>query len=111
MRVEGRVTRPLDLFLSDNLASVQQSIPDGLNRRLELAYTTFHTALATDDPEVKYILFVTAIEALIADQDKPKDVLAALKILKQYAEESGNFSADVLKRLKDISGEQRRIDQ
>ncbi|OHU20983.1 hypothetical protein BKG76_09660 [Mycobacteroides franklinii] len=59
-------------------------MPDGLNRQLELAYTTFHMALATTNLEIKYILFVTAIEALIADTKPEKDdktLVAALKNL------------------------------
>jgi hypothetical protein len=102
MRAEGRVTRPLDLFLSDDLPSAHELIPSGLNRRLELAYTTVHTALATENPEVKYILLVTAVEALIDDdQLKPEAIVTALAVLQEYIEQSGQFDQvrDELKRL------------
>lgn len=77
----GKVTRPIDLFVSD-VSTARQLIPNGLNPRVELAYTAFHAASAVDNPEVRYILLVTAIEALIPD-DKPekqdKELVAALR--------------------------------
>jgi hypothetical protein len=92
MRAEGKVTRPLDLFLSENVVSAQESNPDGLSRRLELAYITFHSALATENPEVKFILMVTALEALIDDdQKKPEAIVGALAALRDHVAQSSSF--------------------
>jgi hypothetical protein len=64
-----RLGRSLEYFLRDDLPAVRQALPTGLERRpqLDLAYRLVHLALINAHVEVKYILFVTAIEALIPD--------------------------------------------
>lgn len=96
-----RQTRPLDLFLSEELSAARSLIPDGLNRQLGLAYETFHMALAATKPEIRYILFVTAIEALIADTKPEKDgpdgmvLVAALTKLQDEIEESERWTPQI----------------
>lgn len=88
-RAVVRRTRLLDAFLSEDLSAARNLIPSGLNRQLKLAYETFHMALAATNPEIKYILFVTAIEVLIPDKKPEKDsehdkeLVAALKKLQR----------------------------
>ncbi|WP_157897107.1 zinc-binding metallopeptidase family protein [Mycobacteroides salmoniphilum] len=101
-RVDIRVARLLDKFLSEDLPAARRLIPDVLNRQLELAYTTFHMALATTNPEIRYILFVTAIEALIADTKPEKDdkvLVAALKELQHEVEDSERWDAQIRDRI------------
>ncbi len=97
-RAVVRQTRPLDLFLSEELSAARSLIPDGLNRQLELAYETFHMALAATKPEIRYILFVTAVEALITDTKPEKDdeaLVAALKELRHEVEKSERWDAQI----------------
>ena len=104
IKMIGKVTRPLGLFLSQDLPTVREQITDGLDRRLELAYMTFHRALETTNQELQYIFFVTAIEALIDDDiEKPKSVIDALDALHEYADsESSPFAPDVKDSLRKI---------
>jgi len=108
VRANAYVSRPLETFLSQNLNPVRKSIPQGLSRRLELAYTTFHMALATKPAELKFILFVTAIEALIDDKEKPQPILDALAMLQAYVDdESTDFAPEAKKRLSEILKEDK----
>lgn len=100
---EGSVSRPLDLFLSQDLPQAREAIPKGLSRRLELAYTTFHRAMEVTNPELKYILYVTSIEALIDEEAKPQSILDALALLQAYvSDEAADLAPEVKKRLCEI---------
>lgn len=97
-RAVVRQTRPLDVFLSEELSAARSLIPKGIDRQLELAYETFHMALAATKPEIRYILFVTAIEALIADTKPEKDdkvLVAALRDLQREVGESEHWTPQV----------------
>lgn len=97
-RVEIQVARLLDNFLSEDLSAARTLVPDGLNQQLELAYETFHMALTATNPEIKYILFVTAIEALIVDTKPEKDdkvLVAALEDLQREVGESERWTPQV----------------
>jgi hypothetical protein len=90
--------RPLELFLSEDLPAVRQALPDGLQQRpqLDLAYRLIHLALLNAHVEVKYILFVTAIEALIPDSMPEKGdtaFVAALQELIGYAKQPSRFAS------------------
>ncbi|WP_147377954.1 hypothetical protein [Mycobacteroides abscessus] len=100
-RVDARVTRPLDIFLSEELSAARSLIPHGIDQQLELAYETFHMALAATKPEIRYITFVTAIEALIADTKPEKDdpdgtlLVTALTKLQDEIEESERWTPQI----------------
>ena len=96
---------PLDSFVSEALTAVRAAIPNGLDRRLELAYSLVHLALSNANPDVQFILWITAIEALIPDE-KPKRKEAegkVVKYLEQLREEVGadseKFDRKVRKRV------------
>ena len=85
-----------------------ESMPDVLKRRLELSYSLVHLALLNIDPDLKYILWVTAIEALIPDE-KPKRKEAKGKVveyLEELREQVGadkqKFNSKVRKRVADL---------
>lgn len=104
-RVELHVARSLDVFLSEDLPVARQLIPRGLDPQLELAFATFHLALATTNPEVKYILFVTAIEALIADTKPEKAdtlLVSALKELRGEVKESERWNAEIRNQISKV---------
>lgn len=107
-RAVVRQTRPLDLFLSEELSAARSLIPDGLNRQLELAYETFHMALAAASPEIQYILFVTAIEVLIPDEkpekdaEDDKDLVAALKKLQCEVTRSDCWNPQVRRQISSV---------
>lgn len=88
--------RPLESFLSEDLSVVRHALPDGLQERpqLDLAYRLMHLGLLNAHLEVKYILFVTAIEALIPDSRPQKGdaaLIAALDSLMAFAQEPSRF--------------------
>lgn len=97
-RVELQVARLLDVFLSEDLPAARRLVSDRLSRQLALAYETFHMALAVTNPEIQYILFVTAIEALIADTKPEKDdkvLVAALEDLQGKIGKSERWSPQI----------------
>jgi hypothetical protein len=119
VRIEGfapsdPVEPTLELFLSDYLPAVRESMPNGfesmpdvLKRRLKLAYSLVHLALSNANPDVQFILWITAVEALILD-DKPerhdKKTVAALKALIRGIEDSDflnreSFNSKVRRRV------------
>lgn len=92
-RMRGKVTRPLELFMLVDLPAAYESVSDGLAPRVELAYTTFHAASAVDSSDVKYILFVTAIEALIDDDvSKSEDIVQGLNLLRKHIKDDDAFA-------------------
>ena len=117
VRIEGfagdvRVEPGLELFLSDYLPPVRESMPDGfesmpdvLKRRLELAYSLVHLALLNIEPDLKYILLMTAVEALIPDEKPERDdryVVAALGRLREQVMSSGDMNRRLRKRVDGI---------
>ena len=70
-----------------------ESMPDVLKRRLELAYRLVHLALSNANPDVQFILWITAIEALIPDE-KPKRKEAEGKVVKYLEELREQVGAD-----------------
>jgi hypothetical protein len=104
----------LELFLSDYLPPVRESMPDGfesmpdvLKRRLELAYSLVHLALSNANPDVQYILWITAVEALIVDDKPEKDdaeLVEALKELQNEIKTSERWNTRVRDRVAEILG-------
>jgi hypothetical protein len=93
LTMHGELSQPLERVITEDLAAVRNAIPNGLSRRHELAYSTFHSALAVTNPEIKYVIFVTAIEALIEDnRKKPKAIVEALTTLRTQIDTSGDFT-------------------
>lgn len=113
-RAVVRQTRSLDIFLSEELAAARSLIPDGLDRQLELAYETFHMALAATNPEIKYILFVTAIEVLIPDKKPEKDseddreLVAALKKLQCEVAKSCCWNTQIRRQISSVLANAQR---
>jgi Apea-like HEPN len=70
---------------------------------LKLAYKLFHASLADPNPETRYILAVTAIEALIPHRERIPEVVSVLDRLRAYvneqADEIGRELAGVVKQL------------
>jgi hypothetical protein len=113
-----RVEPTLEQFLSGYLSPVRESMPDGfeslpdvLKRRLRLAYSLVHLALLNANPDVQFILWITAVEALIPDE-KPlrhkEKTVAALKALISGIKDSDFlnrelFNSRVRRRVVDIS--------
>jgi hypothetical protein len=83
----GEAPITLELVVTHDLPEVRSVIPNGLDRRLELAYSLVHLALSNANPDVQFILWITAIEALIADK-KPKKKEAEGKVV-EYLEQLG----------------------
>ncbi|MBS4727232.1 hypothetical protein MSM1_02260 [Mycobacterium sp. SM1] len=107
----------LDTFLShlsQDLDPALGSVPQGLDQRLELAYATFHRALATRNAELKFVFLVTAVEALIEEGEKPQPIRDALRVLQKHVrDQSADFAPDVKERLIQIleNAEQESISQ
>lgn len=97
----GVMNQPLDTVLTEYLSAVRQSLPNGLSPRLELAYSTFHTALGTTNAEIKYVRFVTAIEALIDEKSKPAPILKAIAALREHVKQAPEY-ADVQNQLDNL---------
>src|SRR5690349_1973064 len=104
---DGQPSQPIDRIINQDLAAVRQEIPNGLTPRLYLAYSTFHTALGSKNPEIKYVMFVTAIEALIDAGHKSEPILKAIAALRQYVKQSEQF-ADVQNQLDTLLREDKK---
>ena len=106
---EAEVSRPLELFLSEDLPVVREAIPNGLERRLELAYNVFHLALLTNNPDFQYVAFVTAVEALIDDdQKKAPHMVEALGKLREHVESSSDFGPELQESLSKLLQEDEK---
>ncbi|HZU46708.1 MAG TPA: hypothetical protein VFA16_05540 [Mycobacterium sp.] len=94
----------LDNFTTQDLPTVQAQFPNLLTRRLELAYNLFHLALAQANPELKYILLITAVEALIPDERplKAENVIELLELLRKQAMASDGFNRKARQRVAGI---------
>ena len=92
-----RIEPTLELFLSDYLPVVRDSIPDGFNplpddlkMRLELAYRLVHLALLNISSDVEYILWMTAVEALIPDEKPHRHSDEAIGVLQSLRDQVAN---------------------
>jgi hypothetical protein len=99
-------SKPLDLFIENDLQPVRALIPTGLDRRLELAYSLVHLAMVNTNADTEYILWVTAVEALISD-DKPdradEEVVEYLKQLAQQVhDDKAKFNRKIRQRVEGI---------
>lgn len=93
----------LDNFVANDLSTVRAEQPDGVGRRLELAYGLVHLALLNANPEVKFILLVTAVEALIDDnQKKAPEIVEALSLVREFLKRSKAFASDVRDKLVEL---------
>lgn len=86
----------LQSFVDNHLPAVRHALPEGLTQRpeLDLAFRLVHLALINSYAEAKYILFVTAVEALIPDSRPARDdeaFVTALNTLMVYAKEPSRF--------------------
>jgi hypothetical protein len=66
-----------------------------------LAYALVHKALSDANPETRYIQLVTAIEALLPERKRPKEILHALSDLKSVAKDL-DWPDDVTTRILQI---------
>ncbi len=100
------ITPPVqvDRLTARDLPAVQAEMPNWFGRRLELAYSLFHLAVGQANPELKYILFVTAVEALIPDERPLKDagVVSLLDSLRESAMAAEAFNRRVRTRVASI---------
>jgi hypothetical protein len=104
---DGQLSQPLERIIAEDLALVRQVIPNGLTPRLNLAYSIFHTALGSKNPEIRYVMFVAAIEALIDAGHKPEPILKAIAALRQYVKQSDQF-AEVQNQLDNLLREEKK---
>jgi hypothetical protein len=88
----------LDTFTAQDIPAVRQQMPDWLGRRVELAHSLFHLALAQANPELKYILFITAVEALVPDDRglREDEVVRLLDLLCDQANNAEGFAGRIL---------------
>lgn len=62
---------------------------------LTLSYDLINASLGATNPQAKYVLMVTAIEALIPYRERPADVVAALDHLIEYTDRFEKFDNDL----------------
>ncbi|MBF6172544.1 HEPN domain-containing protein [Nocardia blacklockiae] len=74
----------------------------------DLAYRLVHDALWDENPEVRYILLVTAVEALLVGRTVEPDILAGLDRLKRLVKAWTDGEPSVKKRLLDLLREDKR---
>lgn len=100
-------------FLRYELSAVRDVLLDGLKQRpqLDLAFRLVHLATITAHVEVKYILFVTAIEALIPDSlplKDDEDLVAALNEIIEHTKQPSLFSSTIRNKLLGTLGYMKR---
>lgn len=69
---------------------------------LRLAYKLVHSAIADTNPETKFILWVTAVEALIPYRKKEGDLTKLLEALRPVVDGMQTFDEDTRKVVKDL---------
>jgi hypothetical protein len=100
--VQGLVS--FETFVTGPLAWVTTRAPYVLSRQQQLAYNLFHAALIKSkpeamNPEVAYILLVTAIEALLPPREEvaPAEVVALIDAVKLKLEDMTPWDAGLLR--------------
>jgi hypothetical protein len=78
---------PLDRLISEGLPPVRESIPSGLERRVELAYSLAHLAMANTNADTEFILWITTVEALIPDEKPDRSDPEVVEYLNQLAQQ------------------------
>jgi len=104
-RAEGHfglsALRPLDLVLGTDLSESTELVGDGIDRQLELAFDLVHLALSAKNADVQFILWVSAIEALIPN-DLPlienEDAIAYFDELKLLVKDGGKYNSSIRKK-------------
>ena len=91
----------IDAFTANALPGIRSELPDWLGRRIELAFSLFHLALGQANAELKYILLITAVEALIPDERplKDSDVVGLLDLIREQARTADGFIRKVRLRV------------
>lgn len=64
----GYASRPLDRVLGTDLSESSALVGGGIDRQLELAFDLVHLALSATNVDVRFILWVSAVEALIPNE-------------------------------------------
>jgi hypothetical protein len=101
------VTQSIEQFLEGPLRTVRENAGVSWDAKQNRAYALIHSALSTNDHEVRYIQLVTAIEALLDQTKRPAEVLAVLGRLKTTVRGLDDISDDTRKRALDILSDQR----
>lgn len=100
---EAETSRPMNVFVSDDLPLVE-SLSGGLSSRIFLAYELAHLALSNRDNIIKFILWVSAIEALIPDepQIENQEMLTYLGDLIEEVKASGRFDSKIRRKVVNV---------
>jgi Apea-like HEPN len=80
---EGVVAHGIERFIDGHLAWVRER-ECRLNAQQQLAYKLFHASLFESNPEARYILLFTGIEALIPERFRAEPYINALEQLRSY---------------------------
>ncbi|KHO23729.1 hypothetical protein QQ44_16070 [Mycolicibacterium setense] len=109
--VDLAAVRPIELFVESDLPPVIEHLPQALNRQQNLAYGLAHIALSTINTDVQFILWVSAIEALIPDElpIDNEDVVAYLDELTEQVKASGKFNTKVRKKVSNVLKQGGRV--
>lgn len=96
----GSVYRPLRVFLDQDLPPVIKALPNGLQNRpdLELAFRMFHLSMQSDNVDIRYILLVTALEALVPSKMPEKQdqaLISGINALIEIAKEPQRLPTNI----------------
>ncbi|WP_040833706.1 hypothetical protein [Nocardia brevicatena] len=105
---EAKVKRGMSQF-ETQLRDIRQSDSTKWSDKHKLAYRLVHNALWDENPEVRYILLVTAVEALLVGRPVEPDILAGLDRLKELVDGWADADPAVKKRLLDLLRDDKRV--
>lgn len=90
-RIEGYAdayaSRPLGRVLGTDLLESIELVGDGIDRQVELAFDLAHLALSATNADVRFILWVSAIEALIPNESPLIENQAAIAYIDELIEQ------------------------
>lgn len=101
LTADAKVKRGMSQF-ETQLRDIRESDSTMWSDKHKLAYRLVHNALWDENPEVRYILLVTAVEALLVDQPVEPNILAGLDRLIELVNGWTDADPAVKKRLPEL---------